>query len=143
MFCGRGCRLGLRPDLLYEHVYSPFLPPFNRTRFGAGTWAVVLNQTRALADGGAVEADLRAIPPLAVARMQMMIRVLQPRLQWSGHAAGVPNDAARVYLDVVEGRARWHEAKLALVARQISEVESIAGLNSTLRQLLQEQLLAA
>jgi hypothetical protein len=77
-----------RPDLMYETMYDPFLPRYNRTRFGAGLWAVVLNATAAMLDPLYVERELlevvtakkdsKGVKPFH--RMQATIREFIPQL---------------------------------------------------------------
>ena len=73
-----------RPDLLYETVYHPFLPRHERTAFGAGSWAVLLNSSRVGSEPGYVWRELRAIAAdaRALRRMRATIIRAMPRLQY-------------------------------------------------------------
>lgn len=88
----------LRRDLLYETVYAPFLPTHERTAFGAGEWAVVLNATEVY-EGRTVEAALRAIGDADVRRMQAALREIAPRLQYGNSSVS----ARSVLRAVLEG----------------------------------------
>jgi len=57
-----------RPDLLYERIYEPFLPRHERTDFGCGQWAVVLDSRRVLAEPGYLMRELEAIASNATVR---------------------------------------------------------------------------
>lgn len=50
-----------RPDLIYERLYEPFLPRYERHAFGQGTWAVVLDANAAIADPTYVMRELESI----------------------------------------------------------------------------------
>jgi hypothetical protein len=88
----------LRDDLYYEHVYDPFLPSYNRTEFGAGDWAVVLNAS-AVYDGADVETLLQTIPDAEVQRMQARLRALAPRIQYSHGNTGT--DARSILREII------------------------------------------
>jgi len=71
-----------RPDLVFERIYEPFLPPYERTAFGPGLWAVVLDSERAMSEPTYVMDALRAIAlnTTAIAAMRKVITAAMPRL---------------------------------------------------------------
>jgi hypothetical protein len=64
----------LSEKLVFENMYSPYLPIYRRTHFGAGLWAVVLPYDRVMAEPSYVLNALAAIPAEKVASMQAQIR---------------------------------------------------------------------
>ena len=71
-------------DMVYERLYEPFLPRFDRTEFGLGTWAVVLDSRRAENEEGYTMAALARIArdADAIRKVQRTILSLMPRLMY-------------------------------------------------------------
>ena len=95
-------------DMVYERLYEPFLPRFDRTEFGLGTWAVVLDSRRAENEEGYTMAALARIArdADAIRKVQRSILSLIPRLMYPEpsyvssdcHAEGVQEPNALVIL---------------------------------------------
>jgi len=95
-------------DMVYERLYEPFLPRFDRTEFGLGTWAVVLDSRRAENEEGYTMAALARIArdADAIRKVQRTILSLMPRLMYPEpsyvssdcHAEGVQEPNALVIL---------------------------------------------
>lgn len=73
-----------RADLVYERIYAPFLPRYDRTDYGAGPWAVVLDSRRVLSEPNYVmdELDRIAADSSTVTRMRELIISTMPKLQY-------------------------------------------------------------
>ena len=88
----------------YDVAYRSHLPPLARHKFGAGTWSVLLNETRALEDPSYIEHELRNISPIEYGDMQHAVTELIPRVTYFQHSIqGVP-DAADLIVDVIIGQ---------------------------------------
>ena len=71
----------LVPNLAFETLYAPFLPPHARDAFGAGPWAVVLNASEVVRRRpGWLAQQLRAIPPPQRASMRRTIAAIVPQI---------------------------------------------------------------
>ena len=68
-----------RPNLFYERVYAPFLPAYNRTAYGPGDWAVVVNASAPIS---LLASTLRRIDADTVRRMQRRIVDISPGIQY-------------------------------------------------------------
>ena len=90
----------LRPDLYYERAYAPFLPAFERTAYGAGDWAVVLDSSATMTSAAST---LRGIDAQEVHRMQRRIAEISPGIQYS-RTPGVVRDAQTIYTEVLDAR---------------------------------------
>ena len=90
----------LRPNLFYERVYAPFLPAHNRTAFGAGNWAVVVNASAPLSS---LASTLRNVSAGDVRRMQRRIADVSPGIQYSV-TPGVVRDAQTIYTELLDKR---------------------------------------
>ena len=90
----------LRQDLFYERVYAPFLPPFERTAYGAGDWAVVVNSSTSMSS---LASTLRNVDTETVRRMQHRIADISPGIQYS-MVPGVVRDAQTIYTELMNAR---------------------------------------
>lgn len=74
----------VRPDLVYERMYEPFLPKHERTTFGAGPWAVVLDARRVLTNATYVMDELAGLArnTSQIDEMRRTIIGIMPRLQY-------------------------------------------------------------
>ena len=90
-----------QPDLLYETMYAPFLPVHARTSFGAGSWAVVLDARKVIADPLYVEKSLIEIAAAdqgnLLRRMQKMIKAVIPRLLYPQQHANTTVECISTY----------------------------------------------
>ena len=86
-------------EVLYDEAYHPFIPRFERHRFGAGRWSVLLNSTRILTDPGQLIAGLEAIGPNSRRAMRENIASFLPQLQYSAPGVRLRDfeDAQQVY----------------------------------------------
>ena len=92
-------------DLVYERLYEPFLPPFERTAFGPGPWAVVLDEERVINNQTYLLGTLAniAADKLRITKMQETIISFLPRLQYPPDPTAPPDlprygpDALGVY----------------------------------------------
>jgi hypothetical protein len=71
-----------QPDLVYERLYAPFLPPYERQEFGPGLWAVVLSSERAVNEPTYVMDELQALRAnkTLIKAMRAVIIAAMPRL---------------------------------------------------------------
>lgn len=90
------CRHGFA-GFFHEHVYSPFIPTYNRTGFGPGDWAVVLNATEVELDPDYLLRELRAVPLDTRRAMRTAILEFLPNLQYSEAPLHDFADAADIY----------------------------------------------
>ena len=90
----------LRPNLFYERAYAPFLPAYNRTAYGAGDWAVVVNSSAPLSSLGST---LRNLGADDVRRMQRRIADISPGIQYSA-TPGAVRDAQTIYTELLDKR---------------------------------------
>mmetsp|Transcript_14902 Transcript_14902/g.38459 ORF Transcript_14902/g.38459 Transcript_14902/m.38459 type:complete len:788 (-) Transcript_14902:128-2491(-) len=76
-----------RPDLVYERMYEPFLPRYDRSSFGAGDWAVVLDSSRVMNEPGYMEDELSRLArdKIKVHTMRRNIVAIMPQLQYPRH----------------------------------------------------------
>lgn len=99
-------------DLVYERLYEPFLPPFERTSFGPGPWAVVLDQNKVISQSDYLLETLRTIASdtLRITKMQQTIISFLPRLQYPPDPTVPPDlprfgpDALGVYAGLLDER---------------------------------------
>ena len=91
-------------DLAYELMYHPFLPRHERTSWGVGDWAVVLNMNDAHSD--ALEQGLRNISSDAKRALRERISQLVPRIQFADPWNATAVSAGRVYADLMAKLAR-------------------------------------
>lgn len=89
----------LRPNLFYERVYAPFLPAYNRTAYGPGDWAVVVNASAPIS---LLASTLRRIDADTVRRMQRRIVDISPGIQYSTVPGAVQNDAQTIYSKLLD-----------------------------------------
>ncbi len=84
---------------LYELAYAPFVTAYERRKWGAGDWAVLLNSTTAAHAPETVLAELARIPSDVRRTMRAHIAALVPQIQYSH--AGVQlyefDDAGKVF----------------------------------------------
>jgi hypothetical protein len=102
-----------RPDLVFERMYAPFLPSYERHSFGAGDWAVLLDANKVLkepkymikqletiaADHGRLE-KLRAAGAATIPRITYPVRGSQAALHGLGqHEPGLVTTLHEVLRD--------------------------------------------
>ena len=73
----------LSAGLVYETMYHPFLPAYQRSSFGPGPWAVVLNATDVLQAPGRMMQQLNSISPGTTRQMRQRIARLLPQLHYA------------------------------------------------------------
>ena len=93
----------LSNDLAFERMYEPFLPPHERTEWGVGEWAVLLQETKV----GTLEAALRNISADRVNVMRRRLRELAPRVQYAA-GAGTSVSAGRIYEQIIQRISTLH-----------------------------------
>lgn len=87
----------------HERAYYPFVPAFNRTEFGAGDWAVMLNSSDVSARPHSWFESLEGISAEKRENMQANIRTFLPRTQYAR-----PMARLRRYTDATAViRERW------------------------------------
>ena len=74
----------VRADLVYERLYEPFLPRYERTAYGAGPWAVMLDSRRVLTNATYVMDELTSLArnTSQIDEMRQTIIDIMPRLQY-------------------------------------------------------------
>lgn len=73
----------LESELLFEREYEHFLPAFERTAFGPGHWAVLLNVSAVLARPGYIAEQLRRVSTEERLRMRAVLASSVPKLLYA------------------------------------------------------------
>lgn len=92
----------VRPALAYETMYSPFLPRHERSRYGPGPWAVLLNASAVISSPGYLLEMLRSIPKSTIGGMRRTILQHLPGLQYSAAPLAMHRDAQTIFRQLAE-----------------------------------------
>ena len=124
-------------DLVYERMYEPFLPRYDRTRFGAGKWAVLLDIKQVMHNDTYMMDELAAIAKNAtlVAEMREQVIKIMPRIQYRQLGWALDRyqpDALAIYMDELQRRKITDDTPLdAVPLSDHLEAEKAAGSHIT------------
>jgi len=135
-----------RADLVYERMYEPFLPRYDRTGFGAGKWAVLLDSRQVMANETYMMNELAAIAEntTLVAKMREQVIKIMPRIQYRQLGWALDKhqpDALAVYMDELQRRKITGEPLDAVSMSMNLEAQTAAG--SYWTEKTDEQVLAS